>query len=395
MHSLTQAPRQGLRVNTLKIAVDQFQERTEFKLKPVPWCPEGFIVEMNEEGTPGRHPDHAAGLYYLQDPSAMAATVLLEPQPGDIVLDMAAAPGGKSTHIAARLQGQGLLVSNEWVRGRVAALIENTERLGIRNMLVMNASPARLAQHWPAQFDRILVDAPCSGEGMFRKSAAARRAWRLDSVRGNAKRQLKILSSAAQMLRPGGRLVYATCTFAPEENEEVIARFLRQHPDFSLLEPDWQPGWDRGRVEWVSPELAEGAPLERCVRIWPHRAPAEGHFLAALHKEGDAQPLFLPSPRSELSPSLSSQLRPFWQEVLGQDLPRQGWAQYGDWLHLLPVAPDFWGTVRPVRAGLRLGKVSGGRFTPHHALALAQAFGQGRVVLDLARDSTTLLAYLR
>lgn len=395
LHSLTLAPRQGLRVNTAKIALPQFWKRTEFALEPVPWCPEGFVVDPAETRTPGRHPDHAAGLYYLQDPSAMAATVLLDPQPGEVVLDLAAAPGGKSTHIAARLQGQGLLVSNEWVRGRVAALIENVERLGIRNALIMNASPARLAQQWPQQFDRVLVDAPCSGEGMFRKSAAARQGWRPEMVRGNAKRQLKILTSAARLLRPGGRLVYATCTFAPEENEEVIARFLQQHPRFSLIEPDWQPGWDRGRKEWVSPGLAEAAPLERCVRIWPHRVPAEGHFLAAMRKEGHAPRPFLSSCQVELSPSLASHLRLFWQDVLGQVLPERGWVQYGDWLHHLPVAPDFWGRVRPVRAGLRVGKVSGGRFTPHHALALAQSAGQGRQVLDLSRDSAQMAAYLR
>jgi len=273
--------------------------------------------------------------------------------------------------------------------------VENLERWGARNVIVLSERPERLASRWPGCFDRVLVDAPCSGEGMFRKSAAARQGWREEMVRGNARRQSKLLASAARLLRPGGWLVYATCTFAPEENEEVIARFLQQHPAFSLLEPNRRPGWDRGRTEWVSPTLRADVPLERCVRIWPHRVQAEGHFLALLRKEGDAPPPQIPLPRTKLSSPQVSALRPFWQEILGQDLPQQGWAQYGEWLHLLPVAPPFWGRLRPVRAGLRVGKVGGGRFIPHHALALAQAGGEGRQVLDLPRTSTAVAAYLR
>lgn len=225
-----EAPRAfGLRVNTLKLdpPADGTAMRglvREFGLTPVPWCGTGFSYDGGTR--PGKHPYHHAGLYYIQEPSAMVAAELLDPQPGDVVLDLAAAPGGKTTQIAAKLRGRGLLVANEIHPGRARILSENVERLGIANAVVVQASPGELAKRLPGAFDKIMLDAPCSGEGMFRKEPAARAEWSPEAVAMCAARQRDILPDAAAMLKPGGRLVYSTCTFNREENEDTIAWFL-------------------------------------------------------------------------------------------------------------------------------------------------------------------------
>ncbi len=390
--SFSQSPRQALRANTLKIAPDDLRRLTGWDLPAVPWCPESFLAPPDLEARPGRHPYHAAGLYYLQDPSALAAAVLLDPQPGETVLDLCAAPGGKATHLAARLAGEGLLVANEAVGSRTAALIANLERFGAANILVTNEPPEHLSAGWPDMFDRILVDAPCSGEGMFRKTPAARREWRPSVVAGCALRQDAILADAARMLRPGGRLVYATCTFAPEENEGAIARFLRRQPDFELLEPSRLAGFDPGRPDWIDGDLAAGLPLERCVRVWPHRAPGEGHFFAVLTRSGGSAAATLPAAISAPPAASLTTLRRFWEQTLSTAMPETGWAQYGDHLYLLPTTPGFWQGLRVVRAGLRAGQVMQGRFQPDHALALA--FGPTSILRSVAVSEAEAMAYL-
>ena len=208
--SYDKLPSVGLRVNTLKIAPEVFRQIAPFKLAPLPWCAAGFTI-AGEDKEPGKHPYHAAGLYYLQDPSAMAVAELLDPQPGERVLDLASAPGGKATHIAAKMQGQGLLVANEIHSKRAWELAGNLERWGAANVAITNETPERLAERFEDFFDRVLVDAPCSGEGMLRKSEAARVEWAPELVRGCALRQTAILDHAARLVRPGGRLAYSTC----------------------------------------------------------------------------------------------------------------------------------------------------------------------------------------
>ena len=302
-------------------------------LAKVPWAENGYYYQPGDQ--PGRHPYHEAGLYYIQEPSAMAPAELLEARPGEKVLDLCAAPGGKSTQIAAKLQGRGVLFCNEIHPARAKILSENIERMGICNACVVNESPERLADFFPEYFDKILVDAPCSGEGMFRKNDAACGEWSPENVALCAERQDGILDCAARMLRPGGRLVYSTCTFAPEENEGSIGRFLQRHGEFSVLPVDkaglglWeatgsgQPGAGDEAVgsgkptgsgkaagsgqpgagddtagrrasachkaldgvpEWF-PQEASG--LEGTLRLWPHRIKGEGHFAAVLQKAGD------------------------------------------------------------------------------------------------------------
>ncbi len=240
--SLEGEPLAALRLNPAKISAEELAER-RFFLEPLPWCPEeGFLLRAPAHA--GQHPFHVAGCYYLQEPDAMAVVPLLSPQPGDLVLDLCAAPGGKATHIASRLQGQGVLLANDLVPARARTLAANLLRWGARNAAVTAEHPDRLARHFGAAFDRVLVDAPCSGEGMFRKSPEARLAWSPAHVTGCAARQRTILQTAARLVRPGGRLVYSTCTFAPEENEGVVGAFLRQHPEFHRASrEDAQNGW--------------------------------------------------------------------------------------------------------------------------------------------------------
>ena len=237
---------QGLRVNGLKTDPAEFAKTAPFSLNSVAWAAEGFAY--GAEDRPGRHPYHDAGVYYIQEPSAMIAASLLNPQPGEMILDLCAAPGGKSTQAAARLGGEGLLVSNEIHPARAKILSENIERMGIVNDIVLNHDPKVLAERFPSYFHRILVDAPCSGEGMFRKNEEAVEQWSLENVRLCAGRQEEILECAYTMLMGGGILVYSTCTFAPEEDEEMIAHFLAKHPDMKLLPVPLAGGMEPGLV---------------------------------------------------------------------------------------------------------------------------------------------------
>ncbi len=269
----------GLRVNTAKISVEKFQELTPFHLTPIPWIPNGFYYEREDD--PARHPFYYAGLYYLQEPSAMTPATVLPVVPGERVLDLCAAPGGKATALGAKLRGEGLLVANDISASRAKALLKNLEIFGISNSYVTNAVPERLAEQFEESFDKILVDAPCSGEGMFRKDLANARVWSLEKVEECAKTQHAIIRSAVSMLRPGGLLLYSTCTFSPEENEQTIASLLANEPEMELLEIPWYEGFSHGR-----PELADGnEALVRCVRIFPHKMAGEGHFLALLRKQ--------------------------------------------------------------------------------------------------------------
>ncbi|NUM48639.1 MAG: RsmB/NOP family class I SAM-dependent RNA methyltransferase, partial [Anaerolineales bacterium] len=295
--SYAASPHVGLRVNTLKLSVEEFQTLAPFPLDPIPWNPTGFRVLESEtrpfdaaQGRPGLHPYHAAGLYYLQEPSAQAVAEILDPQPGERILDLAAAPGGKTTHIAAKMQNRGVLVANEIHPKRVWDLAKNLERWGARHVIITHETPERLADALPAYFDRVLVDAPCSGEGMFRKTPDAIRDWSPEFVAGCAMRQTNILDTAAQLVRPGGWLCYATCTFAPEENEHVIARFLASHPEFALVSPPQRPGFTPTSPSAPVPLFSPPPSSLTTIRLFPHRAPGEGHFIALLQRQPSPQP---------------------------------------------------------------------------------------------------------
>ena len=287
----------GLRVNTLKASADAFARISPFALQPVPWAEDGFYYGDGDR--PGKHPYYHAGLYYIQEPSAMAPAALLDVQPGDRVLDLCAAPGGKSTQIAARLAGQGVLVSNDIQAERVKALMKNLAVFGVRNAVGTNETPDGLLRRFAGYFNKVAIDAPCSGEGMFRKDDNMIASWETHSVTRCAAMQADILDTAARLLAPGGLMVYSTCTFAPEENELSLARFLDKHREFSVVPVDQADreryGFAAGRPEWLAPPYAEAAPAllaeaatatGGAVRLWPHRIRGEGHFVALLRHNG-------------------------------------------------------------------------------------------------------------
>ncbi len=291
LESFKQEKYQALRLNPLKKRVGGGDAAEALRgvfprLERVPWAEGGYYYPATFK--PGKHPWHEAGVYYVQEPSAMAPAALLEARPGERVLDLCAAPGGKSTQIAAALSGGGVLFCNEIHPARAKILSENIERLGIGNAIVLNEPPERLAERFLEYFDRILVDAPCSGEGMFRKNAEACGEWSPENVALCAKRQDEILDCAARMLRPGGRLVYSTCTFSPEEDEGSVDRFLKRHEDFEILpltelKQHMGLGGCSGRPGFVAGSAPE---LENTLRLWPHRVKGEGHFAAVMQKAG-------------------------------------------------------------------------------------------------------------
>ncbi len=382
----------GLRVNTLKLTRAAFAERTPFKLAPVPWAPAGFLVDSSER--PGKHPYHTAGLYYLQDPAAMAVTALLNPQPGERILDIAAAPGGKTTHIAAQMQNRGLLVANDLMAHRTQILAKNIERWGMQNTVVLNETPARLAAHFGAFFDRVLVDAPCSGEGMFRKEPATRNDWMPKLVESCALRQDTILAEAAPLVRPGGLLVYSTCTFASEEDEGSIARFLAAHPEFEIESPPRFPGFSPGRPDWLD-ESFQNPALKHLVRLWPHTAPGEGHFIAVLRKTGgEANPLR----EAQATPPENTAQRDFQQfctQTLHWQPDEARLSQQGTYLYTLPAGcPDLRG-LRVVHWGWWLGTTKKNRFEPSHALAMGLQPAQVKNTYHLVVGDAALAAYLR
>ena len=315
---------------------------------PVPWEPEGFYYDP--ETRPGLHVYHEAGVYYLQEASAMAPVALLDPKPGERVCDLCAAPGGKTTQIAGRMLGQGFLVCNEINPKRAKILSRNIERMGVANALVTNEHPETLASRFPGFFDRVLVDAPCSGEGMFRKEEAAVTDWSQETVQMCARRQREILDSAARLVRPGGRLVYSTCTFAPEEDEETLAAFLEAHPEFAP-EPVEAP--------WFVP--GENASY----RMWPHKLLGEGHFAAVLRKtQGESGEV--PACPGEKCPKA-------WESFakeLDITLPEGKAVSFGQSLYWAPMELPELNRLKVLRPGLELGTERKGRFEPAHALAL-------------------------
>ena len=356
--SLGGEPCRGLRLNPLKVDEEEFLLQSPFSLSPVPWAEHGFYYSSSD--TPGKHPYHEAGVYYIQEPSAMSSVPHLNLSPGEKVLDLCAAPGGKSTQIGCALKGKGLLVSNEIHPTRAKILSSNIERLGLTNSLVVNESPNRLADFFPEFFDKILVDAPCSGEGMFRKNEEAVSEWSLENVTLCGKRQDEVLIEAVKMLKPGGRLVYSTCTFAPEENEGTMERFLSKHPDFTLLETK---------------------------RLYPHRINGEGHFVGVLEKKDSSKNASIdtnnvkkdavsngilkkaPTEFEDFSSDTFSEVgMDFFRNILMKE--SAGFSLFGEQLYLLPKGLPSLKGLKVLRAGLHLGTLKKNRFEPSHGLAL-------------------------
>lgn len=398
LESLSGKRYRALRLNPLKTRIQEGKEKLPFTLSPVPWTRNGFYYE--EEEQPGKHPYHEAGLYYIQEPSAMAPVPCLmeerasvvaiperqeehvsaaamperqeEPATPGRVLDLCAAPGGKSTQIAEYMRGRGMLITNEIHPQRAKILSENIERMGISNAIVLNETPESLSKRFIAFFDRILVDAPCSGEGMFRKNDNAGEEWSEENVALCAERQDGILDCAATMLKPGGRLVYSTCTFAPAEDEGSVSRFLETHPDFCL---------------------------EKEERLMPHKIKGEGHFLAVLHREGGQlksaatagteKSLTLKDCREFLDFAKEALTIPAEELTEGKILLR-----FGEQLYLAPAETPSLRGLKVLRPGLHLGTVKKNRFEPSHALALFLKKEQAVQAINLTGDGTAVRKYL-
>ncbi len=338
-------PARGLRLRP-SVLLDTVNDALPDAYPPVPWSNGAHYLDADSRA--GAHPLHAAGAYYLQEPSAMAAAEALGVRPGQRVLDLCAAPGGKSTQIAAMLRGEGVLVANEIVSGRAKILSQNMERMGAMNAIVTNGAPDRLARAWPGWFDRVLVDAPCSGEGMFRREPESRREWNEKSPGGCAARQRQILDAAAELLRDGGVLVYSTCTFNAIENEGVVASFLAAHPDFAA-------------EDFALAGVGESR--DGCLRLWPHRLRGEGHFVARMRK-GRVDD------RAAEAPDEGFSLATLWPEA-GEIALSGILRRVGDRCWAFPAqAPPLDG-IRALRTGLSLGEWRGKAFVPDHALAMA------------------------
>jgi 16S rRNA C967 or C1407 C5-methylase (RsmB/RsmF family)/NOL1/NOP2/fmu family ribosome biogenesis protein len=428
--ALEQSPVSGLRVNTLKLSAAQFQTISPFALGDVvPWCDSAFTLTPSPlpmgEGLgvrePGKHPYHLAGLYYLQDPSAMSPAELLMSAPFDLqagsvslhpasakgmrVLDLAAAPGGKTTALAALMQGHGLLVANEIKDKRVGHLAVNVERWGAGNVIITNESPERLADHFGPFFDRVLVDAPCSGEGMFRKDMGARRDWSPEMVAGCAVRQRNILRVVAKLVKPGGYLLYSTCTFGPKENEEVVNEFLSGQTDkngqggFEIVELPQLPGFMPGKPEWIEKNERQEARskkqetkggLRGAVRLFPHHVNGDGHFVCLLKRMGAAD--FKADWEPDRLANLSTVQYRLWQEFAGEVLragfPVDRLRVRAERLYFIPEELPNCGSLRVLHPGVWLGTFKKERFEPAHPLALFLQPGQVKNVLDLPSAET-------
>lgn len=366
--SFDRPPERAIRVNTLKISAEEFEKLTPLALDGVvPWEHSGYYVKG--EGL-GKTVLHAAGAYYVQEPSAMCAVPEMDIKSGDRVLDLCAAPGGKTTQIASYMRGSGVLVANEIVGDRCAVLKSNLERMGVRNSLVLNKNPRELAEVFKNYFDKILVDAPCSGEGMFKKEENAIPEWSPDNVTRCAARQAEILARADKMLSVGGRLVYSTCTFAPEEDELQIESFLNAHPEYKLISMK---------------------------KLYPHEVRGEGHFCAVIQKNvGERNELKLCRENDKRDKSLIKLYREWEGETL--KIALDGLSSFGsnNLYRYFENAPDL-SFVLPNyinRAGVALGRLSrdGKRFEPSHALAMS-LYAEEVNCIDV--DGQTALNYLR
>ncbi|MBR1893025.1 MAG: RsmB/NOP family class I SAM-dependent RNA methyltransferase [Lachnospiraceae bacterium] len=381
----------ALRVNPLKEGED-FLSKNVFNLSPVAWCPNGYYYDAQEQ--PGKSPYHEAGVYYIQEPSAMAPVEYLGVNKGERILDLCAAPGGKTTQIAAAMGGEGLLVANEINPSRAKILSLNIERMGVTNCLVTSETPQKLAEVFEGYFDRILVDAPCSGEGMFIKNDTATGEWSLENVQMCADRQDEILECAARMLASGGRIVFSTCTFAPSEDEGSVSRFIEKYPDFHIADIAKFEGMDAGRPEWVD-NPAEG--LEKTIRLWPHHLKGEGHYLAVLDRDGDLSASKIRVSRNGLAPSAGKNdtavYKEFEKDTLNFEIS-SGFFKFGEQLYKMPDAMPGIDHMKVLRPGLHLGTIKKNRFEPSHALALTLTKDKVKRCVDLGIDSARIKQFL-
>ncbi len=374
----------AFRVNTEKISVKDFAEIAPFPCEPVPYVETGFYLDYDKIGN---HPFHHAGMIYVQDPGAMATAECLDIQPDWWILDLCAAPGGKSSQLRNKLGENGILISNEIVPSRCKILTGNMERLGFRNTATTCLDPARIAQIFPKTFDMIMVDAPCSGEGMFRKDDTAIKEWSIDNVLHCARRQNGILAQAATALRPGGYIVYATCTFSLEENEMVVDDFLQEHPDFELI-----PVRDI-----VKQHTDDGICYEGCTcrnlyaarRFYPHKSRGEGQFMAVLHNKQSSAPR--PAQAKKSPVTMDPVVMDFLNDTLTDYDLEQVAIYNGNPVYVSPALALDKGVA--FSCGVTIGEIRKNYIHPHHQFFMAMG-RQFKRQIELAPDSAELERYL-
>lgn len=382
----------GLRVNTKKISVEEFLKIAPWPLTPVPWIPNGFYYDGSIY-QPAKHPYYFAGLYYLQEPSAMTPASRLPIEPGDKVLDVCAAPGGKATELGARLGEDGVLIANDISNSRARGLLKNLELFGIGNMMVISEEPGKLMDFFPEYFDKILIDAPCSGEGMFRKEKKMVKAWEEHGPEFFSKLQRSIITQAAAMLKPGGMLLYSTCTFDSLENEQTIEFLLEQFPQFTICEMDGYEGFAQGRPEETK---SKNPDMTKTVRIFPHKMQGEGHYLALLKKGNtdDAFTVHVPMQESKPMKKIPEELEAFFKDVTW-DIDSRRLDIRDERVYYMPrELPELKG-IRFLRSGLLLGELKKKRFEPSQALAMCLSRNTYQKILNLSVEDERVIKYLK
>ncbi len=394
--ALKEPMQHALRVNTKKISVEDFLSISPFELSPVPWCPNGFYYD-DKAYQPSRHPYYYAGLYYLQEPSATFPAATLPIMPGDKVLDICAAPGGKSTEIMCRLKGEGLLVSNDISASRAKALLKNLEVFGSTNSLITCESPENLSKHFGCYFDKIIIDAPCSGEGMFRKSQSMINAWEQNGNELFKNIQISILNEVVKMIRPGGMILYSTCTFAPLEDEQSVEYLLSLDPSLEIVDCPYFDGFVKGRPDWGDTDNPD---LSKTVHLYPHKIKGEGHYAALIRKKTleESDSFFntsaLVSDMMIKAPKLSPEIEEFLSHI-SISYDRSRFLLKNDKLIFIDKDfPDVKG-LRTLRCGLLMGEQKKNRFEPSQALAMTLDASSFNNSLKLSLDDDRVLKYLK
>ncbi len=379
LSAMEEKPANALRVNTMKISVEEFLAIAPFDLTPVPWCSTGFYY--SEKDRPGTHPYYYAGLYYMQEASAMVPAQILPVEEGDIVLDACCAPGGKSTALACKMHGTGVLISNDISISRQNATVKNMERFGVTNAYITAADLNDLAKRFPESFDKILLDAPCSGEGMFRRDPSLIKAWEEHGSAYYAPLQKELITAAGRMLKKGGTMVYSTCTFAKEEDEEVVQYLCSTFPDMHVIAID-------GRHEAFMPGILEG--YEACARLYPHKLHGEGHFAALIHKDGISEKTMADSPAAAIPKEAKE-----FMKLLSERMKKGRLVIRNEQVYRLPDSELDTDGIRMVRSGLHLGTIRNGRFEPSQALAFACTDADFTNCIHLDKDDPRVMKYLR
>ena len=380
----------GLRVNTRKITVEKFIEICPFEIKPIPWIHNGFYYD-GEHVSPAKHPYYFAGLYYLQEPSAMTPASRLFIDPEDKVLDICAAPGGKATELGARLYTNGVLAANDISSSRAKGLLKNLEIFGIGNALILSEEPGRLTEYFAGYFDKILIDAPCSGEGMFRKDKKMMKAWEEHGPEFFCRLQKGILANAADMLKPGGLILYSTCTFDPMENEQVIEHLLELRDDFTLCDMLPYEGFCGGRPEWGNTGNED---LRKTVHIFPHKMHGEGHYLALLKKEGCVKEDG-PAPQIYKTDAKTPEDLAVFLNDISVKFETSRLDIRGERIYYMPSEIPKLNGIRFLRTGLLLGELKKNRFEPSQALAMYLKKEEYRHVIDLPLSDDRIIKYLK